>query len=139
MLIILILFTLASIAISLWGWKILLNNKKKKTWIATSGVIYQSIGVQESSDLTPHIHYRYEVNGRVIEQELAFPGDLSSPESVKYYLDKYPVGKNVEVFYDGDNPEQSTLERGLGSGDWLVFASGIASTIFGLLLILANI
>lgn len=136
--IIIILSIASGIAASLWGWRAIQRNRMKKHWPGVQGQISRVDQPANTSDLAPHIHFRYQVDGKDYEQELAFSGDLSSPESVKHYLEKYPTGKDVEVFYNPNNPESATLDKSIGAGDWLVFAYGIGATLLGTFLIIEN-
>jgi len=54
------------------------------------------------------ITYMYEVNNKYYQsQVISFSHDMSR---VEYYLDKYPVGKKIVIFYDKNAPEYSVLE-----------------------------
>ncbi len=52
------------------------------------------------------------------------------------HLTTFPAGAKVQVHYNPAHPERATLEPGLGRGDWLVFAAGIAAMLFGVLALL---
>ena len=66
---------------------------------------------------------------------MKFSGDITpSEEFSKRYVEKYPEGSQVRVYYDPENPETSTLEPGPGQGDWLVLAIGLGTLVFGVLL-----
>ena len=67
------------------------------------------------------------------QRVLEFPGGASSsPELAASYVRKYPVGAKVSVYYNPDQPDQSTLEPGLSGGDWMIPALGVAAMAFGI-------
>lgn len=127
--IILILVTLAGLAISLWGWLILRQSKQRRQWPSVTGVIEASEPHSEQDDLLPNIVYRYEVGGETYRRSLQFPGGTNPmPEFAQSYVDKYPVGAEVQVYYQPDRPGQSTLEPQT-RGDWMILALGILMTV----------
>jgi len=66
-------------------------------------------------------------------QLLKFPNDISpSEEFTRSYIEKYPEGFLVQVFYDPQNPENVTLEPGPAEGDWLVLAIGLGMFVLGI-------
>lgn len=58
------------------------------------------------------IEYQFIVGGKVyVSDKITFAGDSSYyPEYAASYIEKYPKGKKVLVFYDTDAPEFSVLE-----------------------------
>ena len=49
-------------------------------------------------------------------------------------MKRFPTGTKVLVYYDPEQPDHATLEPGPGQGDWLVFALGLGTLIFGIVL-----
>lgn len=126
------------IIISAWGWKVLAKSRKMKSWPTTIGTIAQASPSSESNDLLPHIVFSYQVKGKTYQRAFEFPeGTHSLPEFNQAYLDKYPVGKEVEVFYDPDQPETATLEPET-QGDWMILALGLMMTIGGAVALLLS-
>ena len=78
------------------------------------------------------ITYKYNVNGKdFVSDVVSFAH--SSTETDSEYINRYPVGKNVIVYYSSDAPKFSILER--KSPDFMVFFQAISvlfiSTFFG--------
>ena len=126
---------LAGLGITAWGWKILANSKKIKQWPTTEGIIEESTEKPEN-DLLPHIVFSYQVEGKQYQRKFEFPeGTHPLPEFNQTYLKRYPVGKNVMVYY---NPEQiniATLEAET-QGDWMILALGILMAAGGAITLL---
>ena len=107
------------------GW--FLNKKSKeakilrnaaRNWASTTGKITKSrveVTGGERATISPHIVFEYNVYGRDYSGSQIKAGDVhwASYTSRAAYdvVDKYPVGSEVTVFYDPENPEQSALER----------------------------
>ena len=126
------LFTFAGLLTTLWGWSIIVQGRKTLRWPAAEGVIEQSAPAADADDLLPHILFSYTVAGQTYRRELEFPGGISpAPEFAVSYAGKFPVGAKVQVYYDPGQPECATLDPGPGRGDWMVFALGLAATVFG--------
>lgn len=107
------------------GW--FLNKKSKeakalreaaKNWAFTTGKIVTSrveVSGGDHTTVSPHVVFQYSVYGREYSGSQIKAGDvhISSYSSRTAYdtVDKYPVGSEVTVYYDPENPEQSALER----------------------------
>lgn len=132
--IILSLFVVAGLLATLWGLVIIIRARKTSHWPMAEGVIEESAVSSDANDLLPHISYRYNVDGQGYQRTIEFPADITpTQEFATSYVKKYPVGARIQVYYNPENPEQATLEPGLGKGDWLVFAIGLGTFIFGIL------
>ena len=68
----------------------------------------------------PNIHYKYSVSGEEFRSNrvssLMHAGSRNFAEE---YVEKYPYGKTVKVYYRSDSPELSALEPGIGSDHML--------------------
>ena len=128
--IILALFIVSGIGAMLWGWRLIAAGKKSIDWPYVDGTIKES----RQDDLLPHIEYSYTVAEQTYQANMTISGDITpSEEFTKSYLEKFPVGKTVKVYYNPDQPDSATLEPGPGKGDWIVFAIGLATTVLGIL------
>jgi len=135
--IILGLFVVAGFLATLWGLRIMATARKTQNWPVVEGIIEESAISSDEHDLLPHISFSYLVDDQTFQQSLQFPGDVtSSQEFARSYVEKYPVGSHVKVYYNPADPQSATLEPGLGKGDWLVMAIGLGMLIFGSLLLL---
>lgn len=133
--IILGLFVFAGVLTSLWGLRVMITARRSLEWPAVEGTIDESEFSSDEFDLFPHIKFSYQVEQKRYQQSLKFPGDITpSKEFAQSYVEKYPKGSSVQVYYKPDNPENATLEPGSGRGDWLVLAIGIGMVVIGSLL-----
>lgn len=131
--VILVLFIVAGIFICVREWRIIKSNKKTGQWPSVEGVIEQSSPYNPSADLLPVIKYRYQVENESYQGTLQFPpGTAAMPELSKSYIEKYPIGKTVSVFYNPSDISQSTLEPGQQKDDWLIFGIGVLTIVAGL-------
>ncbi len=126
---------LAGLGITAWGWKILANSKKIKQWPTTEGIIEESTEKPEL-DLLPHIVFSYQIEGKQYQRKFDFPeGTHPLPEFNQTYLKRYPVGKNVTIYYNPEQFETATLEAET-QGDWMILALGILMAVGGLITLL---
>lgn len=107
------------------GW--FLNKKSKeakalreaaKNWASTTGKVTTSrveVSGGEYTSVSPFIVYQYNVYDRDYSNSQIKAGDvhISSYSSRAAYdmADKYPVGSEVTVYYNPEDPQQSALER----------------------------
>lgn len=125
------LFTLAGVFLTAWGLSIIVKGRKTLRWPATEGVIEHSAA--DADDLLPHTLFSYTVADQTYRRELEFPGGISpTPELAVSYVERFPAGAKVRVYYDPEQPERATLEPGPARGDWMVLALGLAATAFGI-------
>ena len=133
--IILGLFVVGGMLTTLWGIRVIVVARKSLKWPCVGGKIEESKINFGSRDLLPHIVFSYSVGQQNYLQTMTFPGDITpSQEFSKSYIEKYPVGFLVQVYYNPQNPEEVTLEPGPAQGDWLILAIGLSMLILGILL-----
>jgi hypothetical protein len=124
--------------------------KVVESWPKTPGVIFTSDMDQHySTDNEGMTSYTYEP---VIEYTYKFMGveysgsqyrmgskgtsfDRRKAESI---LSRYPVGQQVEVYYNPDNPAQAVLEHGSASGPLLLIVGAVFAVV-GVVLLFAFI
>ena len=107
------------------GW--FLNKKSKeakslreaaRNWATTTGKIITSrveVSGGEYTSVRPFVVYQYNVYSQDYSNSQIKAGDvhMSSYNSRAAYdkVDKYPVGSEVTVYYNPEDPQQSALER----------------------------
>ena len=132
--IIVALFVITGLLVTTWGIIIIVKARKTQQWPNVTGVIVESNFDTDNSDLLPQIAYSYIVGGQSYRRSMEFSADISpTQEFSTSYVEKYPLGTKVQVYYHPDNPQRATLEPGLGKGDWLVVAIGLITLLFGIL------
>lgn len=84
------------------------------------------------------IHYTYAVSdNKYIGDKVTF-GDISTSDSndARQILNRYPVGKAVNVFYNPNNPAEAVLETGFTMGLLLPLGIGTIFTLVGGLMLI---
>jgi hypothetical protein len=116
------------------------RNRKKadasQSWPATSGQItaaHVSHHTSTDSDgdssdyYTPKVSYTYQALGQEYQGDkigFGFQVSYGSPGKAQAILASFPVGGQVAVYYDPNNPAESVLERKAG-GSTLTLVLGI--------------
>jgi len=112
------------------------RDKKKaeesQSWSSASGRITESFVRSEESwdsdgytttSYYPEVRYTYEFLGtEYIGHQIAFGGSVgnSNYKKAEEILAQYPVGKNVVIYYDPNNPGDAVLERRIGGKIMLI-------------------
>jgi hypothetical protein len=106
-----------------------------KSWPTVDGTIKRAeIDVFRRDGNThyqPDIAYSYSVEGKKYTSSKISVGEPPLDNNVskaKKVQAKYPVGKEVTVWYDPELPESSSLEPGIKSGD--IMLASIAAIFF---------
>lgn len=132
-------FVIVGLLTTAWGWSIIMRGRKTQNWPQTEGLIEQSEAASDADDLLPQIVFSYTVANNKYRRELKFPSGLTpTPQLSTSYVEKYPVGARVPVYYHPKHPGRATLEPGLGRGDWMVFGFGLATTVVGVLFLVVG-
>ena len=99
------------------GQESLYRGEASEDWPAAEAHITESgwrTRVGDSSDMYPHVKYDYTVEGKQYSSDrLTY---ASSEELPKHFLDEFPVGATVPVYYDPASPQTSVLIT--GSTSW---------------------
>lgn len=94
------------------AWKNVQMAKASVNWPTTTGRI-TNVGIKKVMfRRQPLISYAYSVNGAPFTSErVSFAGGYK-PKEVDPLLARYPVGSDVTVAHDPQNPREATLETG---------------------------
>lgn len=126
---------MCGVLVTLWGLRVIAVARKTLKWPCVAGKIEESRINFGSRDLFPHIEFSYAIGEQNFRQQITFPADITpTQEFAKSYVDKYPVGFLVQVYYNPGNPQDATLEPGPAEGDWLILVIGLAMLILGVLM-----
>ncbi len=94
------------------------NGKASQHWECTEGkIIYAELIPSTVPEVK--LKYSFNVNGQKLEgSRISFNEKYSNPNAPNSLInmgveEKYPIGDNITVFYDKNNPSQSTLEKGI--------------------------
>lgn len=132
-------------AITLYfGCQNLIRSKQSKDWPTVSGIVKQSdVEYQSSSDGpgTHHANVQYDfiINGITYSGDDVAYGDFGSSDSshARKIVNRYPVGKEVKIYYLPEDPYECVLEPGTKLQAWFLpgfgmifFTVGTAMLIF---------
>ncbi len=111
------LFGLAFGALARYNWK---HGRPSRDWPKTRGRVVISESRRTGDDSKPRVGYAYTVNRTRYEcEQISFRGK-SGFETVGQVLARYPIGADVDVYYDAKKPERAVLEPGVGFTDILL-------------------
>jgi Protein of unknown function (DUF3592) len=106
-------------------WYVLDQRKKARAvkqasrdWPSSPGKIVKSrVELSTGRDIAtvePYIQYEYQVGGRQYQCDQIHSGDKIfesiSKEETYDLVDRYPVGRDVTVYYNPENPAEAALE-----------------------------
>jgi hypothetical protein len=106
--------------------------------VQTSSVEYRS-GTKGGGTYHAHVLYNYNLNGTAFSRDRVAYGDYgsSNPSHAQEIVNRYPVGKNVTIYYMPSRPEECLLEPGIKLQAWaipvfgmLFLSIGIAMLVF---------
>ncbi len=124
-------FLVAGLALTAYGWRVFQKGRQVRQWPSVPGRIVRAEEISAEDDLLPDIRFRYVVDGRDYEGRLQFPaGTAPMPGFARHQVEKYPLGREVTVYYDPRCPERASLEPG-AADDWMLLATGIGVTLLG--------
>jgi hypothetical protein len=117
---------------SLWGWSILRNARASAAWPTAEGIVTRS-EVTHSTDADgddtyrPEVTYEYSVQNRSYENYTIKFGEnsYSSQRQAEEIGARYPLGRQVAVYYDPADPGRSVLEPGVSGGSYIVLGVGV--------------
>jgi hypothetical protein len=140
-----VVFTIVGYFVAFHFGKPILDNAKASTqWPKVDGVIASSeVAKSKDSDgdtmYSAEVVYKYEVEGRKLESDnVFFGGDYSSSSrsDASGTVNRYPTGKEVEVYYDPDDPSKAVLEPGAKWMSYMVYGIGMVFFVVGLLVVI---
>jgi hypothetical protein len=127
--------SLTAIYFGLYRWPKIIGSSE---WPSTTGIIqdteqykyYRSIGEREN--IVFILLYSYEVDGKAYLSDRLNPGlfKVANNQNLEYYSKIYAPGKEVKVYYDPNNPGESSLETGFHWTDWFLVVFGSFFLIF---------
>jgi hypothetical protein len=119
----------------------LLHSLRSRGWPTAAGVITES-RVERHKDVhgipysSAKIRYAYAIGGWNYENNAVALSPVRGHLTWGYadrIVQKYPIGKNVDVFHNPDNPSESCLEPGVfGWEDFLAIFISIVGICFGM-------
>jgi len=137
---------IGGIVFFMWGLPPLKYSNASKTWPSVPGEITRSeletYRKDGKTQYLPDIAYKYNVDGKdyssskVTVGDPPFTGSISPAKRIQNY---YPVGKNVDVFYDPEVPSSSALRPGIQKNDILLAVITGIFPLMGILILISGI
>ena len=110
------------------------RGQASEAWPHVTGhVMSSSVCSGESAD-RPIVDYSYSVDDRAYRgDKICFGTEVSflSPAQAQAYVDQYPPGSGVTVYYDPANPHRSVLLQGIPKQSDRLIASGLVMALIG--------
>jgi hypothetical protein len=95
------------------AWKNVQMAKASTSWPTTPGTITAAAAAKVMFRRQPRVGYTYTVNGvPFTSQRISFAGGYK-PREVDPILARYPLGRQVTVAHDPQNPAEAALETGV--------------------------
>ena len=137
------IFLLLGGGLSWWGWNILQDARASSTWPTVEGQVTRSeVTTSTDSDgddsYSPEVTYEYLVDDQAYENTTIKFGEnsYSSRRRAQEIAATYPVGKQVDVFYDPKAPGRSVLEPGVSGGSYIVLGIGAVFVVVSLIILI---
>ena len=115
--------------------------KASLEWPQVAGVITSSrVESHRGNDGTVYsseVTYDYTVDGKKMSGDKVYFGDnvnSSSRSTARETVNRYPAGKEVQVFYSPESPDQCVIEPGTTWSSYFVFLLGSFFGVVGLLI-----
>ena len=121
--------------------------KASQNWPWVMGEVL-SARVRETVDTTgsgrtisrhfPEVTYEYRVGGRTYRgKRIRFGGPLHTDrETAEAWLQSYPVGGQVRVYYNPKRPQEAVLQPSSSPTAWILIFVGLFSLFVGLALLM---
>jgi hypothetical protein len=125
---------LAAVGVGVW---MLVKSLRTEYWPVTDGIVRSAVmkshsGQRGGRTYSAEITYGYQVAGSDYTGNKVAIGQMSASSGyAQGILDRYPVGKQVSVYYSPGDPSEAVLETGIHGGTWICLAVGTAFTLFG--------
>jgi hypothetical protein len=86
------------------------------------------------------VEYEYSIDGKSFVNSNIRPNSgiktTYDRNTAQQIVDKYPVGSNVEVFYNPEDKSNAVLEKKMNIGNWLLY---LLPFILGVVILIINI
>ena len=132
------LFVVVGFVVVGFGINSLSNARASVHWPSTEGVVISSTvdshrshdsGTTYSADIT----YTYIVHQDTLTSTSLKFGEVSTGNSsdARRYVNKYPAGQSVKVYYNEEDPYEAVLEPGVHASTWFLPVFGAVFALFG--------
>ncbi len=101
---------------------------QSKSWTKTTGVLSVAIDKHRKT-----LTYQYSVDGVTYNSDRVIFGEIGNRVRSKEWMavSEAPNGSELTVYYNPDNPKQSSLFAKLIEGSWFSFVAGAVFLLMG--------
>jgi hypothetical protein len=109
------------------------------SWPTADGTIRTSTmgrhrGNKGGTTYSADVSYDYSAGGaRYTGTKVAFGMMSASSDYAQSFLNRYPVGAKVPVYYSPSDPATAVLETGIHGGTWMFFGASAIVALFGIM------
>lgn len=124
---IIILASLAGLALTIFAANNSINAIKAKNWITTKGTVTSS-QVEWNSKYVPKVTYTYTIGTEEFTSDkvrLTNFAHYKKKEDAAKVTNKYPVDAKVTVYYNQNKPEEAILDPGIKGEHIFMFLIGL--------------
>ena len=128
-----------------FGLPTVMQAKASLEWPQVSGVItsskVQSRRDDDGASYSSEVIYDYTVDGEKMSGETVYFGDYvssSSRSTASKTVRKYPIGKEIQVYYSPESPDECVIEPGTTWSSYFVLILGSIFGVVGLLVALGT-
>ena len=98
------------------------SSRSMNVWQVTQGIITKSNIKRSGATFSPDVQYQYSVLGT---EHIGMNVTITLKQTYKLkvaqdWIDQYPVGKKVDIFYNPKTPRMAVLEKGFSIKSALV-------------------
>lgn len=138
-----LLFLLVGLILVAIGARQLYQGRQSETWPTVTGrIAIAALGKhidRDNDNSTVSTTYRADISYDYLVEDVAYVnGDVhfgamssSDPSVARRLLQRYPVGKQVTVYYNPARPQQAVLEPGIQGSTWVLPALGLIFSVVG--------
>ena len=124
------------------GWPTLQDAKASESWPSVKGKVIESELVRSrnkdnKSSYSADVIYEFTVDGEEFEGDNVWFGQYGSSNrsEMQKIVTEYPVGKEVDVYYKPDDPNESVLQPGAFTSSYMLLIFGGIFAGVGLLML----
>lgn len=103
------------------------------SWPTVKGEITHAAITEGSEHCGAHVKYAYVVKGEKLEGSSISHYDVfyNDRDYALAVLERFPVGRQVQVYVNPDDPAETFLEPGLQRASYAMLAFGLTFALFG--------
>jgi hypothetical protein len=122
----LVIMAIIGLALTFFGFTKIKTAADAKRWPVTNGTVTRS-EVAGAIKYYPSVTYTYTIDSLVYNSDKISNINFNTKNRsvVEKFLNKYPMGSKIKVYYNISEPSNALLEPGINTGNILLLAFGI--------------